>query len=161
MLSRFAGSVALGMKHFLIIAALVFVPVSLHARDTDSWEYESREIGKTQKVTFGKVVAMRSVQIKHEARKGVSGALIGAVIGGIIGGALDDSDLARGAGAVVGGAVGNNIERASKANRGVEMIITLDNGRVVSIVQSDAQGISPGSRVAVTSGRKARVFRVD
>ena len=56
----------------------------------------------------------------------------------------------------IGGLLGNAIERKIDEQDGQEIVIQLENGSTIAIVQPGSQGFAPGGRVACCAGRKAR-----
>ena len=119
---------------------------------------DTREI---QQVSYGEIVKLSPVTIQGQG-SGV-GMLAGAVVGGILGskvGGGRGSDIAAVGGAVIGGAAGNKVgEEVSKAD-GVNIVIKLDSGGTIAIVQEvDPKMLfQVGQRVEVlTQGNTARV----
>jgi len=90
----------------------------------------------------------------------VSGATIGGVIGSQLGGGAG-AVAATVAGIVAGAAAGSATEGALQNASGLRYTITLDDGRVMTIVQHrepDDKVIQPGERAAIrTSGWRQRV----
>jgi outer membrane lipoprotein SlyB len=61
-------------------------------------------------------------------------------------------------GAVGHGLAGNAIEHNAAAQNGEEILVRLDNGATIAVVQGGPQGFEPGQRVRVLSGpRGARL----
>jgi outer membrane lipoprotein SlyB len=109
----------------------------------------------------GVVEAVREVEMESE-RTGVA-PMAGAVIGGAAG-----SSVGRGRGAAAGGAVGTVVgavvgEAAAHngSQRGLEITVRLDAGRVIAVTQpAGKDSFQPGDRVRVVSdGRIARVVK--
>ena len=94
-----------------------------------------------------------------------TGAIMGAVIGGVVGNQIGSGSgrtAATIAGAGVGGYVGNRIQENQGGNyrRGQEVVVRLDNGNTIRVVQPGSSLYS-GARVKVTgSGSSTRVSRL-
>lgn len=128
--------------------------------------YSYQDVGRATSVEFGTVVASRPVDIKGQ-NTGVGGA-VGATAGG-----LAMSNVGQGSGnvaAIVGGAllgavVGALAEQAASDRVGIEYVITLANGKTITIVQEQAaqdRVFGPSERVMVQiSGNYQRVLPAD
>lgn len=94
-----------------------------------------------------------------------TGAILGAVIGGVVGNQIGSGSgrtAATIAGAGVGGYVGNRIQENHDGSyrRGQEVVVRLDNGHTIRVVQPGSSLYS-GARVKVTgSGSSTRVSRL-
>ena len=101
-------------------------------------------------VNYGTVREVRSVQI--EGSKTGLGTVAGGVAGGVLG-----SQVGGGAGRVVGGvlgalggaAIGALSEEGQTRPNGLEIMVELDTGQILSIVQEADVQFSPGDRVRV------------
>ena len=101
-------------------------------------------------VNYGTVREVRSVQI--EGTKTGLGTVAGGVAGGVLG-----SQVGGGAGRVVGGvlgalggaAIGAVSEEGLTRRNGLEIMVELDTGQILSIVQEADVPFSPGERVRV------------
>ncbi|OZB78602.1 MAG: hypothetical protein B7X29_04270 [Halothiobacillus sp. 13-55-115] len=96
---------------------------------------------------------MQTVQYGIAGTKTPIGAIGGAVVGGLLGSGVGGGlgrDLATVGGAIGGGVAGSAIEEGVTQQNGVEIVVRLDNGRTVSIVQAvGGQIFSLGQRVQV------------
>lgn len=110
----------------------------------------------TYDVEYGTVVSFRQVRINNES----SGKeLIGAGAGGVLGGVLG-STIGGGSGrtiATVVGALGGAALGAVGANNignqdGVEVVVRLDSGRTLAVVQGADMVFTPGQQVMVLRG---------
>ncbi|TCO82433.1 outer membrane lipoprotein SlyB [Plasticicumulans lactativorans] len=125
--------------------------------------YQARQL---QQVQYGVVESAREVQI-DDARYyggGGVGTLGGAALGGIAGSAIGQgrgSAAAAIGGAIIGGLIGNAIDNQAARQRGVEVTVRLDNGRVVAITQGLDEVFNAGERVRVLTSAdgQARVTR--
>lgn len=124
--------------------------------------YSRDEARRTQQVEYGRIDEVRPVII--EGTQTGAGSAAGAAIGAIAGSGVSSGDRESRIGAVLIGAagavVGNKAEEALTQAQGLEMILTLDSGRVLSVVQEVASvdEFLPGQRIKlIGSGKNARV----
>jgi len=92
-------------------------------------------------------------------RSGVTGAVLGGVVGAAAGRELAD-DKSKGrrntatvAGAAAGAVAGAAIERNMNRNETYNVTVRMNDGRVVTVTQTDLGGIREGSYVRVYDGR--------
>jgi len=112
--------------------------------------YSRDQARQEMTVNYGTVREVRSVQI--EGTKTGLGTVAGGVAGGVLG-----SQVGGGAGRVVGGvlgalggaAVGAVSEEGLTRRNGLEIMVELDTGQILSIVQEADVQFSPGDRVRV------------
>ena len=117
-------------------------------------DYSYREARTIESVAYGRVESVRLVRLNADAAP--VGTIAGAGIGGLLG-----STLGRGPGrgvttilgAVGGGLVGNAIDRDASAQNGEEIVIRLDSGATIAVVQGGSRDFERGQRVRVLSGR--------
>ena len=89
---------------------------------------------------------------------GVTGAVLGGVVGAAAGREIADDEskgrqnTATAAGAVVGAVAGSAIQRNMSGVR-YNVYVRMDDGRVVTLNQTDIGGIREGSYVRVNNGR--------
>jgi len=115
-----------------------------------------------QTVTYGTVQSVRAVRIDENGAP--VGTIAGAAVGGILGSQIGHG-AGRGVGAVLGavggGLAGNAIEHRVTEQEGEEIVVRLDNGSTIAVVQGGSLNLRPGDRVQVLNGgRGARVERV-
>jgi outer membrane lipoprotein SlyB len=125
-------------------------------------DYSVREERVVQSVSYGTVQSVRSVRIDENGAP--VGTIAGAAVGGILGSQVGHG-AGRGVGAVLGavggGLAGNAIEHSVTQHEGEEIVVRLDNGSTIAVVQGGSQNLRPGDRVQVLNGgRGARVERV-
>lgn len=122
-------------------------------RSTSGKVYSRDQAQTTYRAFSGTVLEVQPVTIEGDQ----SGA--GALAGGAMGGALG-SAVGGGAGktiAVVGGAIagalaGSATEKKVTTDAGLEILVELDGGEVLSVVQEADQAFAPGDRVRVLKG---------
>jgi outer membrane lipoprotein SlyB len=92
------------------------------------------------------------------------GTIAGAALGGILGSQIGHgAGSAAGAvlGAVGGGLAGNAIEHRATGHDGQEIVVRLDDGSTIALVQGGPAELRPGDRVQVLNGAGgARVERI-
>lgn len=104
---------------------------------------------RAQTVQRGVVESIRAVTI--EGNQSGVGAATGAVVGGIAGagaGGNRTGAVVGVLGAVIGGVAGNAIEKVTTSEKAVELILRMDDGRRIAVVQGDgAQGLTVGDTI--------------
>jgi outer membrane lipoprotein SlyB len=116
-------------------------------------DYSYREARSVESVAYGTIESVRPARLNEDHAP--VGTVAGAAIGGLAG-----STLGRGTGgavatilgAVGGGLAGNAIEHSATAQNGEEIVIRLDTGATIAVVQGGAQDFERGQRVRVLSG---------
>ncbi len=146
--------------HVCVLAALSLAACGTPSQDV----YNPDEVGQIHEIQEGTVVTARAVDI--EAPDSTSGSTVGSLAGGIgtvlaVGGQLGPLGFL--IGSAVGGVIGYIVEDMATDGSGIEYILTLDDGRVVTVVQNAAEGEEPlpeGSAVYVQfSSNYVRVLK--
>jgi len=118
-------------------------------------DYSKSEARVVQTVAYGTVESVRAVRITED--KPIAGTLTGAAVGGLLGNTIGHGGGRAAAtviGAVGGGIAGNAIERNVTAQDGQEVVVRLDSGNTIAVVQPGMQSFSIGERVRVLAGPK-------
>ena len=132
------------MKRIIVLSLSVSLLVSCQNTDIYSGDvYTADRAKQAQSISYGTIVAIRSVRIQTNANSdGASstglGSIGGAVIGGLLGhtvGGGKGNKLATGAGAVAGAVVGSKVQNDLSSVTGVELEIKRENGTTVAVVQ--------------------------
>ncbi len=98
-------------------------------------QYDRRDVG-AQMVSYGTIETVRAVSLQRQSGPG-AGAVVGAIIGGV---------------------VGNQVQKSRNYEYGLEIVVRLDNGGRVAVVQNQDYNFRSGDRVKVVgSGDRARV----
>ena len=119
---------------------------------------------RAQSVTYATVVGIDRVIIAGDREVG---AAAGAAIGAAAGQSVSDSDIESGIGAVlvglVGSAVGSAIGDTATRKAAIELLLELDNGKAISIIQEESQYMfAVGQRVKIIkSSGKSRVLPLE
>lgn len=110
------------------------------------------------RVRNGTVESVRPVKIQSDSD---IGKIVGAIVGGIAGSGMgkgNGSAVGAVLGATAGGAVGNAVGKDVNSKDGLEIVLTIDNGETIAIVQEADVVLVPGQKVRViTRGRVSRV----
>ena len=113
-------------------------------------------------VEFGTILEIKPVTIAGEKGflGGLGGALVGAIAGSTIGGGKG-KDLATVAGGIGGAVAGSKIQEKATEEQGVQLIVELKSGKIVSIVQKAGSDLQVGDTVKVILGEggSARVMQ--
>lgn len=116
-------------------------------------DYSRSQTRATQEVQMGIVESVREVNI--EGTKTPIGAGAGAVVGGVAGstvGSGKGSVVGAALGAVLGGLGGAAVEEGVTRQKGVEITVKLDSGRLIAITQAADETFNVGDRVRVLTG---------
>lgn len=116
-------------------------------------DYSRSQARSVQEVQMGVVESVREVLI--EGTKTPVGAGAGAVVGGVAGSTVGGgrgSVVGTAVGAVLGGLGGAAAEEAVTRQKGVEITVKLDSGRMLAITQAADEQFRVGDRVRVLSG---------
>ena len=154
------GRVIRGRVMMALCLAAPLLPLSACAPSHTNSTYSAGEIGRTAQVSYGVIVSMRpvTVQARNSGLGGLGGAAVGATAGSFIG---RNDVRANILGAVIGGiagaVAGNAIESSVSQGQAMEFIIRQDNGRTVSVVQTNGQGFRVGDRVVLTRGARTHI----
>jgi outer membrane lipoprotein SlyB len=123
------------------------------ASGTGSQDFSREQTRTVQEVQMGVVESVREVNI--EGTRTPIGAGAGAIAGGVAGSTVGGGSgriVGATVGAVLGGLGGAAAEEAITRQRGVEVTVKLDSGRLIAITQSADEVFNVGDRVRVLSG---------
>ena len=122
-------------------------------------DYSRSQARTVQEVQMGIVESVREVTL--EGTKSPIGAGAGAIVGGVAGSTVGGgrgSVVGATVGAVLGGIGGAAAEEAVTRQKGVEITVKLDSGRMIAVTQAADQEFRVGDRVRVlTVGGVTRV----
>jgi outer membrane lipoprotein SlyB len=116
-------------------------------------DYSRSQARSVQEVQMGVVESVREVLI--EGTKTPIGAGAGAVVGGVAGSTVGSgrgSMIGTTVGAVLGGLGGAAAEEAVTRQKGIEITVKLDSGRMLAITQAADEVFQVGDRVRVLTG---------
>lgn len=151
-------------KYFtvLLAPALLVALLTGCASGLGSGDYERKEARRVYEVKMGVVESVRPVKL--EGTESGVGAVAGGAIGGIAGSSVGGgkgSAVGAVLGAVAGGMAGAAAEEVATRKTGLEVVVRLDSGRTIAVVQEDTgESFARGDRVRVLeSGGQARVTK--
>ena len=135
-----------------LVAASAFIlsgcPAGLGGKD-----YSRDQARSVQEVQMGIVESVREVNL--EGTKSNVGTAAGAVVGGVAGSTVGGgrgSIVGATVGAVLGGLGGAAAEEGVTRQRGLEITVKLDSGRMIAITQAADEEFRVGDRVRILSG---------
>jgi outer membrane lipoprotein SlyB len=145
------------MRHTvaLIASLLTTSLLSACAGGLGSGDYARTQTRGVQEVQMGMVESVREVKI--EGTKSGVGTGAGAVVGGVAGshvGGGKGQIIGGVLGAVVGGVAGSAVEEGTTKQKGVEITVKLDGGRLIAVTQAAEPNeiFRVGERVRILSG---------
>lgn len=137
----------------LIMAALLSIGVTACTTNMSSNTYSTSGATQMQRVVAGTIVSARQVQIADD--QNAIGSLGGAALGGLAGAQIGHgagSTAGAIGGALIGGLIGNQIEKQVTKQMGMEYVVKLKNGAMVSVVQGTDPMFYRGQHVMVVYG---------
>lgn len=154
--SRF---VTLGLVAGLAVGGLTLTGCAANSQSPAV--YQSGEALSERSVRYGRLESIRQVEIAQDSRG--LGGIAGAVVGGVAGSGVGEgrgSTIMGVLGALAGAAAGDAIERGTGTTLAYELIVKLDSGSTIAVVQEVAESLRPGDKVIVVgSGAGVRVSR--
>ena len=145
------------VKHFMTLAVVAVLSVAFFVSCASSLSgsaYPRSQARGVQQVQMGVVEHVREVLIEG-TRTGV-GKVAGGIIGGVAGseiGSGKGSVIGSVAGAVAGGLAGSAAEQAVTRQKGLEITVKLDSGRLIAVTQAADERFTVGDRVRVLTGQ--------
>ncbi len=140
-----------GMKFVGCIMAAAMLIMAAGCASSSSNVYTHEQAMQAQTVDTGTVESVKSVIIQA-AERPVAGGAIGGVTGGVIGSTIGKGhgrSVATVVGALTGAALGATIENKAETKNGFEIVVNLDSGRTIVVVQEADVPMFPGDRVRV------------
>ena len=145
----------------IAIALLVALSLAGCASSRSADVYSRQQARQEMYVRMGYVESIREVTMEG-ARSG-AGTVAGAAIGGAAGSTLGRGSghvLGAVVGAVIGGMAGSAIEENATKKNALEILVRLDAGQLIAVVQEKGEVFYPGDRVRVLTGNNStRVTR--
>ena len=145
----------------LLAVACPLLVVSCATPSNTGDTYSKYEAGHAQSAKTGKITSIRNVKIEGGTTAGtVVGGVAGGVLGHNIGSGSTANTLGAIGGALVGSAIGSNVQQAAGSKAALEIMIKLDGGGSISVVQeyNKREAFNVGDRVRVLyNGNKTRV----
>lgn len=143
------------MRNLLAVGVITTLLLAGCAGGLGSGDYERGQTRGVQEVQMGVVESVREVKI--EGTKSGVGTAAGAVVGGVAGshvGGGKGQIIGGVLGAVVGGVAGAAVEEGATKQKGVEITVKLDGGRMIAVTQAaeENETFKVGERVRILSG---------
>ncbi|PLX42575.1 MAG: hypothetical protein C0608_02820 [Deltaproteobacteria bacterium] len=139
----------------VVLLAFLMLIFTIGCASQQSPDYYRRgQAQGMQKVIYGTVVDVRNVMI--EGTKTPVGTVVGGIAGAIVGSTIGGGagrKLATVAGATAGAVGGSVAEEKITQKEGVELIIDLDRGETVAVVQEISVEFFPGDRVRLVEDK--------
>ena len=120
--------------------------------------YTRDQARQVHTVQFGIIDSIQ--QVKIEGTKSGTGTAVGGISGGVIGSTVGSGSgrtIATVVGAIAGGLAGSAIEEKSTAKDALEITVTLDRGKTLTIVQEADDQFDVGERVRVLTGPQGEI----
>ena len=143
------------MRYLVPVGLITVLLLSACAGGLGSGDYSREQARGVQEVQMGVVESVR--EVKLEGTKSGVGTMAGAAVGGVAG-----SEIGHGKGAVVGsilgavagGVAGAAAEEGATRQKGVEITVKLDSGRMIAVTQAadEKETFMAGERVRILSG---------
>jgi len=144
-----------------IILAITILLLGACSPGKSTRVYTEEEALQTQEVEEGVVESVEPATIRKDGT--IVGTIGGAVIGGIAGsgvGGGKGQDIATAAGVLIGGALGSLFEQGITDRDALKIVVRMDDGRKIAIVQEADVSFQPGERVNILTGSDCCTIRV-
>ena len=141
------------MRYLIPVGLISILLLSACASGVGSGDYARTQTRGVQEVQMGTVESVREVRIEG-TQSGV-GSLAGAAVGGVAGSTIGHgkgSVVGSILGAVAGGVGGAAAEEGTTRQKGLEITVKLDGGRMIAVTQGADEQFKVGERVRILSG---------
>ncbi|MHB0990750.1 MAG: outer membrane lipoprotein [Burkholderiales bacterium] len=141
-------------NQLLILAMIATLSLAGCASNVGSTDYSTGQARSVQEVSYGVVTNVRQVTIQGNNNLPVGG-LAGAAAGGVAGSEVGGGNgqiVGAVLGAVLGGLGGNALQHDMSSQKGLEITVKLDSGRIIAVTQGADVPFYPGDRVQILSG---------
>ena len=111
-----------------------------------SSRYDAGDVGQIIETSEGTVVSSRIVEIKGGENSGygaAAGGATGATAGHVATSGTSSSGLVAVLGAVIGAGIGYLAENSARSREGIEYMVRMDDGRIVTLVQNREEEEAP------------------
>ncbi|MEM9530897.1 MAG: glycine zipper 2TM domain-containing protein [Pseudomonadota bacterium] len=143
------------MKRIVLPMTLILSLLAAGCAQNTTRTYPAGTAGTSMKVSQGQIVAIEAVTVEghHSIVGTLGGAAVGASAGRTVGGG-SGRQVAGAVGGVIGAVAGRAVERNATRQAAIEIIVKLDRGGVIAVIQEDDQTLRHGDRVRVLQGRR-------
>ena len=144
------------MVRYPLIVACLFILTACSTESTNT--YKANDVGSIIETSEATVLNSRVVNIEGGDNSGagaVAGGAVGATSGYVIAGSGSGRGLGVVLGAVLGAATGYLAEESVRSREGIEYVVRMNDGRVVTLVQNREENEEPlpnGAPVLVQYG---------
>lgn len=140
------------------VAPLAILLVLIGCANPSTDKYSAGDVGQILETAEGTVVSSRVVDIQGDSKNiGVlAGGAAGATTGAVVAGNGSIGLLGAVLGGLLGAGTGYVIEESARSREGIEYVIRMDDGRVVTLVQNRADEevpLSTGTPVLIQYGQ--------
>jgi outer membrane lipoprotein SlyB len=146
---------------FILVIATVTLMLSGCSTGKSTKIYTEDQALQYQDVEKGTVESVEPAIIRKDGT--IVGTVGGAVLGGLAGSTVGGgrgSDIATAAGVIIGGALGSLFEQGITDRGALKIIVVLDDGGTMAIVQEDDVSFQPGERVNILTSHTDYTKRV-
>lgn len=149
------------MKKTCLMLFMGILCLSGCGREISSGVYSAASVGETSFTHQGVIISARPVEIcgGESLSDNGAGMLLGGVGGGLLGSLVGKGAgkiAASAGGAVLGGVAGAYSEKALKQQSGIEYVVQLTNGQLVTVVQGPAPTLCVNQKVMVLTSAQGR-----
>jgi outer membrane lipoprotein SlyB len=140
------------LSRFVAFSTILFLAAGC-APSRSGQVYSIDQTRRAQTVETGVVEQVKEVRL--EGTKSGVGVVGGGVAGGVLGSTIGSgrgSAIAAVLGSLAGAAAGAAAEEGITQANGLEILVRLDSGEVIAVVQENDVPFSPGDRVQVLTG---------
>jgi len=137
----------------ILILALLGSPLAGCAPSASGKVYSREQSRVTYEVFFGTILQLEAVSI--EGTQSGAGTLGGGALGAALGSGVGSGSgraIAVVGGAIAGALAGSAVEKNVTTKPGYEIMVELENGTILAIVQEQDQVFAVGQRVRVLKG---------
>lgn len=147
----------------MVVVGVIAASLAACAATPPGGSYSRRDVQRAWKVEQATVADVNEVVIdgRSTAIGRVGGGAIGYTLGRGVGHGHGTS-IAGAVGAVAGAVAGEQIEKGARTQKGYEIVVELDNGGSIAVVQPADQTFATGERVRVYTRRdgSARIAKI-
>lgn len=145
----------------LALSSMALLALSGCARNINPNVYSEKHVGEASMTYQGVIVSARQVEVagSEKLEENVAGIGLGALAGGLAGNQIGGGSgniAATAGGAVLGGVAGAFAQKALTEQTGMEYVVRLNNGSMMTVVQGAEAQLSNGQRVLVIVSNDGR-----
>lgn len=150
------------MKKMTLALAILTSVTLVGCANTDIYSgnvYEGSQAKEARSITYGTIVAVRSVKIQAD-NQGIIGTVGGGVLGGVAGSTIGGGSgqaIATAVGAIAGAVIGSKVEEKASQVDALELTIKKDDGQEIVVVQKQDPSLTVGRRVRIVGGSTLNV----